>query len=163
MDTRVKPAYDEMEYSRRLLHHRRGLPEQQLALCLGADRRLAEIRIDLFGHRVGAHGGRPLADSLEPALEMRKVVNVLALVLVPHHPGIARHIRERIIAGDELAIPETLVEHAIEPVGLVHIAVDGVFDFFLGVIAEVMVLAGHRPEPAHLPERPLYRILTAVA
>src|SRR5882672_4952654 len=64
METRVKPAYDEMEYWRRLLHHRRGLPEQQLALFLGPDRRLAEIRIDLFGHCVGAHRGRPLADGL---------------------------------------------------------------------------------------------------
>src|SRR6266436_5218403 len=148
--------------SRELLHHRRGLPEQHLALFLGADRRLAEIRIDLFGHRVGAHRGRPLADGLEPALEMRKVVDVLALVLVPHHPGIARHIRDRIIAGDELAILQAFVEHAVEPVGLVHIAVDGVFDFFLGVITEVMVLPRHRTEPAHLPERPLNRVVTAV-
>src|SRR5216684_4050098 len=147
---------------RALLHHRGGLAEQQLALFLGADCRLAEIRIDLFGHCVGAHRGRPLADGLEPALEMRKVVDVLALVLVPHHPGIARHIRDRITAGDELAILETLVEHAVEPVGFVHIAIDGVFDFFLGVIAEVMVLPRHRTEPAHLPERPLNRVVTAV-
>src|SRR5882757_10694359 len=72
---RGSTPHDEMEYPRRLLHHRRGLPEQQLALFLGADRRLAEIRIDLFGHRVGAQRGRPLADGLEPALEVRKVVD----------------------------------------------------------------------------------------
>src|SRR3984957_6775266 len=145
-----------------LLHHRRGLSEQQLALVLGADRGLAEIRIDLLGERVGAYRGRPLADGLKPALEMRKVVDVLALVLVRHHPGIARHVRDRIIAGDEFAIGEPLVEHAIETIGLVHIAVDRVFDFLLGVVAEVMVLARHRPEPAHLPERPLQGVVTAV-
>jgi len=44
-----------------------------------------------------------------PALEMRKVIDVLALVLVPHHPGIARHIRDRIIASDELAILRRLL------------------------------------------------------
>src|SRR5450755_4781452 len=53
------------------LHHRGGLPEQDLALFLGADRGLAEIRIDLLGERIGALRGRPLADGLEPALEMR--------------------------------------------------------------------------------------------
>src|SRR3954464_10042011 len=36
------------------LHHRRGLPEQQLALFLGADRGLAEIRIDFLGFGIGA-------------------------------------------------------------------------------------------------------------
>src|SRR6267378_7090048 len=98
--------------SRQLLHHRRGLPEQQLALFLGAYRGLAVIRIDLLGPGVGAHRGRPLANGLEPALEMRKVVDVLALVLVGHDPWIARHVSDRIISGDEFAIGETLVEHA---------------------------------------------------
>ena len=36
-------------------HHRRGLAEQELALFVGADRGLAEIRIDLLGQRIGAH------------------------------------------------------------------------------------------------------------
>src|SRR6266404_6718510 len=87
--------------SRQLLHHRGGLSEQQLALFVGADRRLAVIRIDLLGPGVGAHRRRPLADSLEPALQMREVVDVLALVLVRHDPGIARHVGDRIVAGDE--------------------------------------------------------------
>src|ERR1700692_4104913 len=65
-----------------LLHHRGGLPEQQLALFLGADRRLSEIRIDLLGPGVGTQRRRPLADGFEPALQMREVVDVLALVLV---------------------------------------------------------------------------------
>src|SRR5213080_1382155 len=58
--------------SRALLHHGRGLPEQQLALFLGADRGLAVIRIDLLGFGVGANRGRPLADGLEPALRCGK-------------------------------------------------------------------------------------------
>src|ERR1700722_11870444 len=77
---------------KKLFHHRRGLPEQQLALLLGADRGLPVIRIDFLGERVGAHGGRALAGGLEPALEMRKIVDVLILVLVRHDPGIARHV-----------------------------------------------------------------------
>src|ERR1700730_4385280 len=67
--------------NRTSLHHRRCLPEQQLALFLGADRGVAEIRIVLLGHGVGAHRGEALADGLEPALQMREVVDVLLLVL----------------------------------------------------------------------------------
>src|SRR5438874_5174527 len=48
------------------------------------------------------------------SLEMREVVDVLALVLVRHDPGIARHVRDRIMAGDEFAIPEALVERSEE-------------------------------------------------
>src|SRR5438477_12258045 len=94
-------------------HHRCGLPEQNLALFLGTDRRLAEIRIDLFGLGVGALGGGANLDGFKPALHMRKLLNVLALVLVRHHPGIAGHVGDRIVARDELAIGEALVEHAI--------------------------------------------------
>src|SRR5258706_12759730 len=85
-----------------LLHHRRGLAEQQLALFLGADRRLAVIRIDLLGQRVGARRRRPLADGLEPALEMREVIDILALVLVRHDPGLASHVGARIVTCAEL-------------------------------------------------------------
>src|SRR3954449_623838 len=116
-----------------LLHDGSGLAEQQLAFFLGSDRRLAVIRIDLLGLGVGTHGGGPLADGLEPALQMREVVDVLALVLVRHDPGIARHVGDRVIAGDELAVGQALVEDTVEPVGLVHVAIDRIFQFFLGV------------------------------
>ena len=52
--------------------------------------------------------------------------------MVPEH---TQHVR-RVVAGEECAIGKPLVEHAIEAVGLVHIAVDGVFDLFLGVDVE---------------------------
>ncbi|MBA7484260.1 hypothetical protein ES707_19784 [subsurface metagenome] len=93
---------------------------------------------------------------------MRKVIDVLALVLPRHHPGIACHVGDGIVAGDELAVGEALVEHAVETVGLVHIAVDGVFDLFLRVDIEVMVLSRHRPEAAHLPERPLDHVIAGM-
>src|SRR6266404_2201083 len=65
---RGRPHMTWMDACRLLPHHRRGLPEQQLALFFGADRRLAKIRIDLLGLGVGALCGGPLADGLEPAL-----------------------------------------------------------------------------------------------
>src|SRR5947208_9957907 len=90
-------------------HHRCGLPEQNLALFLGTDRRLAEIRIDLFGLGVGALGGGAGLDGLKPALHVRKLLDVLALVLVAHDPWIRGHVGDRIVFRDELAIGQTLI------------------------------------------------------
>src|SRR4029453_9822848 len=61
-------------------------------LLLGAVHRLAEIRIDLLGPGVGTLRRRPREDRLQPALQMREVVDVLVLVLVGHDPGIACHV-----------------------------------------------------------------------
>ena len=53
------------------------------------------------------------------------------------------------------AIREPRIQHAVQPVHLVGVAVDGVGDLLRRVVAEVVRLPGHRPEPAHLPEQPL--------
>src|SRR3954447_23105286 len=55
-----------------LLHHGRGLPEQQLALFFGADRGLAVIRIDLLGLGIGAHRGGARRDGFQPAFQVRE-------------------------------------------------------------------------------------------
>ncbi len=86
---------------------------------------------------------------------MREIGDVLALALVRNDPGIDRHVRDRIVAGDEGAIGDALVEHAVEPVDLVAVAVHGVGNLLHRVIAEVIVLTGHGTEIAHLPEQPL--------
>ena len=83
---------------------------------------------------------------------------LLALPLVRHDPGIDRHVGDRVVAGDEGAIGQPLVEHAVEPVDLVAVAVHRVGNLLHRVIAEMIVLAGHRAEIAHLPEQPLDRV-----
>src|SRR5271154_4961438 len=93
---------------------------------------------------------------------MRKLLEFLTLILERHDPRIAGHVGDRILAADEFAIREPLVEHAVETVGLVHVAVDRVRNLVLRIIAEVMVLSGHWSEPAHLPERPLDNVIAAV-
>src|ERR1700681_3831667 len=71
-------------------HRCRGLAEQDGALFGGPY--AGRIGVDLLGFLVGPHDGRPAAHGFEPALEMRKVVYLLALALVRHDPGIARHV-----------------------------------------------------------------------
>src|SRR5262245_52106111 len=146
----------------RLPHHGRGLAEQDPALFLGAVDRLAEIRIDLFRLGVGAPRGRALAGGFGPAPELRDIADTLPLGLAGNHPGITHHVGDRILASDEFAIGQALVEHAIETVGLVYIAIDGVLQLLHRVVAEVMVLPRHRPEVAHLPEGPLDHVIAAV-
>jgi hypothetical protein len=64
------------------------------------------------------------------------------------------HVGDRVIlARDVSATGEPAVEDAVKPVGLVHVAVDRVADFF-GRVDEMVVLPGYRPETADLPKQP---------
>src|SRR4029077_11567850 len=83
----------------RALDRGRGLAEQDRTLFRRAD--AAHIGIDRLRLPVGALDGRPRADRLEPALEMREILELLALAFVRHDPGIDRHVRDRIVARDE--------------------------------------------------------------
>ncbi len=138
-----------------LLDRRCGLAEQDRAFLGGAD--ASRVRVDLLGLGVSALHRRPRLDRLDPALHVREVVDVLALAVVDDDPGIARHVRDGIGTRHELAIGQTPVEHPVEPVDLVAVAIDGVGQLVLRIVRKVVVLAGHRPEPAHLPEQPLDR------
>src|SRR5262249_52677902 len=135
----------------RSAHHGGSLPEQDLARLLGDARR----RVDRLRQLVNLHGRGPRLDRLEPALEVGEVLELLALPLPRHDPRIARHVGDRVFAGDEIAAGELLVEHAIEPVDLVDVALGRVGNPLGGVVGEVVVLPAHRPKAAHLPEQPL--------
>src|SRR5579883_2687213 len=136
---------------------RRRLPEEYLR-GFGTVGRLG---LEFFGAGVSALGRGARLDGLEPALQMGEILELLALPLIGNDPGIARHIGDRIGAGDEVAVGEALVEHAIEAVRLLDVAVDRVGQLFRRILAEMMVLPGHRPEPAHLPEQPLQHVEAA--
>src|SRR5512133_1252609 len=102
-------------------HRGCGLAEQDRALLRGAD--AAHVGIDGLRLLVGAFDRRARTDGFEPTLEMRKIGDVLPLPLVRHDPGIDRHVGNGIVTGDERAIRQSLVQHAVEPVDFVAIAV----------------------------------------
>src|SRR6266404_2007558 len=103
-----------------------------------------------------------LARHVEPAPQVREVAQILLLTLPGNDPGIGSHVGDAVaVAGDELAVFEITIEHAIETVCLVDVAVDRVRDFDRSVEPEMVVLSGHRPQPAHLPEQPLSHSLAA--
>ena len=70
-------------------------------------------------------------------------------------PRIARHVGDSVFAADEVAPAQSAVEDVVKAAGFVLVAADGVGDLFRRVFAEVVVLAEHRAESAHLPHQPL--------
>src|SRR5580765_1384742 len=97
----------------------------------------------------------PRLHSLQPALEVRKFVDVLPLPFPAIHPTDQRHVGDGIFAGDEWPILEADVHDTVKAVHLVDVAVDRIGQCFHGVILEVVDLARHRPDATHLPEQPL--------
>jgi hypothetical protein len=75
---------------------------------------------------------------------------------------IAAHVSNAVaVAGDDGAIFEMSIEHAVEAVCLPYVAVDRVRNFAWRVDSKMVVLSGHRSQAAHLPEQPFRRNLAA--
>src|SRR5664280_1962332 len=89
---------------------------------------------------------------------MRELIEVLPLPLPAIGPADAGHVGDRIFAGEEFAVLEPRVHHAVEPVELIHEASDRVRNRHAGVVLEMVDLPRHRPKPAYLPEQPLLNL-----
>src|SRR5437773_2582447 len=124
----------------------RRLPEQHAPGLLGEGGPGVGGRVDRGGLLVGAHGGRTVVEGLEPALEIREIIEILSLRLVRHDPRVGRDVGDRELAGDERALGETLVQHPVQAVRLLDVALDGVRNRLWCIADEVMVLSGHGPK-----------------
>src|SRR5690349_9390556 len=83
----------------------------------------------LVGHELEAalyRGAR--LDRVEPAMEVREVLELLSLPLVGADPRIGRDVGDRIVAGEVLDLAETPVDDVVETPRLVGVAVDRVLD-----------------------------------
>src|ERR1700741_599241 len=135
-------------------HSCSGLSEQDLLPFLG-DGGTARVWL---ASGIGTLRPGTLAHRIEPAPQVGEVVQILLLTLPGNDPGIGSHVSNAVIvAGHERAAFEMTIEHAVETVCLLDITVDRVRDFVRRVEPEMVVLSGHRPQPAHLPEQPLHR------
>ena len=79
-----------------------------------------------------------------------------ALVFPVAQPGVNGHVGNGVhIACDVFTQRQLLVHHAIQALGFIGIAVYGIRNFFGRILAEMVVLAQHGTNPAHLEHQPL--------
>ena len=86
---------------------------------------------------------------------MRELGQRHVLRLVGAHPRQDGHVGNRVRPRHTVAGARQLaVEHAVQPVDFLAVALDGVGHFFRGVNLEMPVLARHGAQPTHLPHQP---------
>ena len=61
--------------------------------------------------------------------------------------------------ADPCAVAQPVVEHAVKAHRFVVVAIDRVLNLVLGVVVEVVGLAEHRADVAHLENQPLHRVV----
>src|SRR5512134_4186665 len=131
------------------------LGSEEVLLLLRRHRRPAPVGEHL--HRA-LHRG-PRGDAVAPALHVRILLDVHALALREPQPRHDRHVGDGVLAaGDELRLAEAPLEHAVQPVGLVAIAVHRVLELLRRVLQEVVRLAEHRADVPHLEHDPLHHL-----
>jgi len=142
-------------------------PTSSPLVLLVAEQRLAgpvvNQRLALAGqHLDTALHRRARADLVEPALQVRVVVPVDALVLPRSQPGEHRDVGDRVGGAAEVAaLRQAPVHHAVQALRLVAVALDRVGDLLGRIDAEVVRLAEHRTDTAHLEHQPLQHLVLA--
>ena len=88
---------------------------------------------------------------------MREIGQRNLLRLVGADPGKDRHVGNRIFAARDVTpgARQLGVEHAVQAIDFLRVALEGVGYFFRCIQQKMPVLAGHRPQAAHLPHQPL--------
>ena len=73
---------------------------------------------------------------------------------MPPGPAENGEVGHRQRPGDELGLGQAAVQHAVQPPGLLHVALQAIALVVAVHRQEVVHLPRHRPEPAHLPHQP---------
>src|SRR5262249_56848355 len=103
----------------------------------------------------GARDGGTRQQGLEPAPDIGKGAQVVAVAFGTARPTDASNIGDRIFAGEEFSIREASVHDAVDSVHLIAEALDRVGQFLRRIVSQVVRLAGFGAEIGHLPEQPL--------
>jgi len=99
----------------------------------------------------------PARDRVVPALHVRERREVDAVPLVPRHPGKGGDVGDGVFVGKIGRLAQALVQHAIQALGFIAVALAAVGNLVLLGAHEVVRLAEHRPDAAHLEHEPLQR------
>ena len=106
---------------------------------------------------------RPFPNFIKPALHIRKLIKVGLVPFVSRDPGIGGDVGDGVeIAGEKFSFGEFFIHHAVEAVGFFFVALDGVGDFFFRRAQEVVGLAEHGADAAHLKHQPLENVVKLV-
>src|SRR5258708_35160937 len=97
----------------------------------------------------------PRTDRVEPAFYVGKTVQVRLVPLVARDPGIGGDVGDRVLAGEIFLLAQAPVEHAVEPVLLLRVALDRVGDGLFRGGQEEWPLADNRPDGPDLDNKPL--------
>src|SRR5580765_1855999 len=91
--------------------------------------------------------GRTLEKRVAPLPQRRELLDVHALALRKAQPRHGRHVGDGVLVAREVfRFPQPPVDHAVQPVRLVLVAVHRVFDLLRRVAEEVVRLAEHRAD-----------------
>src|SRR5919198_227747 len=99
--------------------------------------------------------GRTRGDRPVPTEHVGVVLEVDGLPLESRHPRPNSDVRDRIWAGDILHLCEPSMEHAVKASRLAEVAFLRVRRLAPVIANEVVHLAEHWPDAAHLPHQPL--------
>ena len=110
---------------------------------------LQRDRGSLRGRRACHHG-------FVPALHVGEVGQIDLMPFVPPRPAEDGEVSDRDGSADVLGLRQPLVENAVQPPRFFAVSLQPVFAVLLVLDLQEMVhLAEHRAEPAHLPHQPL--------
>src|SRR5947209_17973407 len=109
---------------------------------------------DVLGHLVAFLHSGAFGDRHIPAFDIGVLIEIDGLPFVARHPRPDRDIGNRVTVRDEFPPGKSAVEHAVEPVRLLEIALLSVGRLARVVFHEMMHLSEHRTGPAHLPHQP---------
>src|SRR6478609_2414421 len=97
------------------------------------EQNLPHLRIIGVDAKCGFHPDRQAAlhsrakqQCFEPASDIWKAREVVAVTFGPARPADARHVRDRVGPGQEFTVPEPRVHYAVDPAHLIAEAFDGV-------------------------------------
>ncbi len=77
--------------------------------------------------------------------------------LVARDPGIGRDVGDRVLAGEVFRLAQAPVENSVKAVLFLGVTLDGVRHLLFRRTQEMVHLAEHRPDVAHLEHQPLQR------